>query len=130
MSIDIIGNFLTIIRNGIQIFGSSVVIPYSRVKHQITEVLEKEGFIKAFSIEGEGKEKIIKIDLKYVGGESAIHEITRISTPGRRTYRGTKNLPHIVGGVGIAILTTNQGIMTNKEARQRSIGGEVLCSVW
>ncbi len=130
MSIDIIGNFLTIIRNGILASRPSVSVPYSQMKHKIADILKKEGFVKDAVVMGEGVEKTIKIFLKYVDGESVIHEITRASKPSRRIYRGAKKLPHVIGGLGIAIVSTSQGIMTNKEARDRSIGGEVVCSVW
>jgi small subunit ribosomal protein S8 len=132
MSVDMIGDFLTIIRNGVMASKSSVEAPCSRERERIAEILKEEGFIRNVTVKQvEGKAfKRLKVDLKYVGGESVIHEIKRISKPGRRVYEGTKQLSHVIGGLGIAIVTTNQGIMTNKEAKRRAVGGEVICSVW
>lgn len=132
MSVDTIGDFLTVIRNGVSSSKLFVRIPHSRVKHQIAEILKNEGFVRDVVIEGvEGAaQKTLKVDLKYVDGESVIHEIKRISKPSRRVYEGTKALSPVIGGLGVAIMTTSQGIMTNKDAKQRAIGGEVICTVW
>ncbi len=130
MSLDVIGNFLTIIRNGIMRSKLYVSIPYSRVKFHIATLLKDEGFIRDVQVEGEGALKVLKISLKYVGGESVIHEITRISTPGGRVYRSIREFDTVAGGLGIAIVTTNKGIMTNKRARELYVGGEILCTVW
>jgi small subunit ribosomal protein S8 len=131
MSVDAIGNFLTHIRNGIMISRRSVVAPYSKIKFEIVKILKTEGFIRDFSvIEHDVVKKDIQIDLKYVDGESVIHEITRESTPGRRVYAKADQIELVIGKLGISILTTNQGIMSNKKAKELSIGGEVICSVW
>lgn len=131
MSHDTIGDFLTIIRNGILASKRFVITPFSTIKQQIAEILKEEGFIKNVeTITNESGSKALKIILKYVDGESVIHELTRISTPGRRVYKGANNLEHVRGKLGISILTTNKGIMTNKKAREMSLGGEVICSVW
>jgi len=131
MSIDTIGNFLTIIRNGIMVTKKSVTAPYSKIKHQIAAILEEEGFIKSFSIEtSENGNKELRIVLKYVNNESVIHEITRVSTPGLRVYGGFANIKPVIGGLGITILSTNKGIITNRKAKSISTGGEVLCTVW
>jgi len=131
MSIDTVGNFLTIIRNGIMVTKKSVTAPYSKVKHEIATILEDEGFIRNFSIETSDKGfKTLKIVLKYVNNESVIHEITRISTPGIRVYEGVTNIKPVIGGLGITILSTNKGIITNRKAKSLSTGGEVLCTVW
>jgi len=128
---DMIGNFLTCIRNAIQRSKPFVVVPYSRIKHQMADILQSEGFIRNVQVsEDERQHKQLVVTLRYVDGESAIHAITRISTPGRPVYEGSSNLPSIAGGFGIAILSTNRGIITNKQAREFGIGGEVLCSVW
>jgi small subunit ribosomal protein S8 len=131
MSVDTIGNFLTIIRNGVLASKREVTSAYSRLKYQIAQILKQEGFIKDVIVfEDEKKHKYIKIVLKYVGGESAIHEITRISTPGRRVYETVAHLKPVIGGLGVAILTTNCGVITDKQAKQLTVGGEVICTVW
>jgi small subunit ribosomal protein S8 len=131
MSIDTIGDFLTVIRNGVMASKRAVNSPFSNLKYQIAQILKEEGFIKDIEVKDDnGNKKEIKILLKYVDGESAIHEITRVSTPGRRMYESVANLKPVIGGLGIAILTTNRGVITNKKARQLAVGGEVICTVW
>lgn len=130
MSIDVIGDFLTIIRNGIMSSKLLVVAPYSKIKAELAEILKDEGFIKDYAvIEDDGK-KSIKVFLKYVGGESVIHELKRISTPGRRSYKGATNIKPVIGGLGLSILTTSKGIISHKKAKELGVGGEVLCTVW
>lgn len=131
MSIDVIGNFLTIIRNGLMASKPFVQAPHSKMSLAIAQTLKEEGFIRNFEVaDVDTVKKTIKIFLKYVGGESVIHEITRISTPGRRRYIGNGSIKPVIGGLGISILTTNKGIITNKKARELGVGGEVLCTVW
>ncbi|HBL98452.1 TPA: 30S ribosomal protein S8 [Candidatus Dependentiae bacterium] len=132
MSIDTIGNFLTSVRNAIARSKQWVEVPYSRINAQIAEILKSEGFVKDFAImqREESFRKQLRVYLKYVDGESVIHEIDRASTPGRRVYEGASKLRRVVGGLGVAIVTTSSGLMTDKEARQRKVGGEVLCTVW
>jgi len=131
MSVDAIGDFLTIIRNGLMASKSRVVAPNSRTKFAIANILKGEGFIRDCSIlEAEGGEKKIEIVLKYVGGESVIHEIKRASRPGRRYYAGTSNLKPVIGNLGISILSTNRGIISNHQAKELKVGGEVICTVW
>lgn len=131
MSIDAIGDFLTIIRNGVMASKREVLAPYSTIKQEIATILKDEGFIKDALVEDLGNnKKQIKVMLKYVGGESVIHEIDRVSTPGRRSYSSHALLKPVIGNLGVSILTTSQGVMTNKQARQRGVGGEILCTVW
>ncbi|MGE0206601.1 MAG: 30S ribosomal protein S8 [Candidatus Babeliales bacterium] len=131
MSIDSIGNFLTIIRNGFVLGKRSVEAPFSTLKFDIAQILKEEGFIKdAVLIEKENNKKYIKLFLKYVNGESVIHELTRISKPSNRYYVGAKNVKPVMGNLGLSILTTNKGLMTDKRAKELSVGGEVICSVW
>jgi small subunit ribosomal protein S8 len=131
MSIDSIGNFLTIIRNGFLTSKRSVVAPYSKIKESIADILKQEGFIKDFEIvQQDTTIKNIKVTLKYVGGESVIHEIVRASRPGRRYYEKAAILNPIKGKFGISIFTTNKGLMTDKRAKELPVGGEVICSVW
>jgi small subunit ribosomal protein S8 len=130
MSRDVIGDFVTIIRNGIMASKPFVVIPHSKMKFEISKALKNEGFIRdCVIIEGLIK-KDIKITLKYVGSESVIHEITRVSTPGRRFYSGSKNIKSVIGGLGLSLLTTNRGILSHKRAKDLGVGGEVICTVW
>lgn len=131
MSIDTIGDFLTIIRNGVARSKPFVCAPYSKLKHQIATLLHEEGFVKDVVVEGDTvAERHIKVMLKYVDGESVIHEITRQSTPGLRVYRGSDSIRPVIGGLGISILTTSKGVLTNKKAKALSVGGEVICTVW
>lgn len=132
MSIDSIANFITIIRNGIMVSKQTVTAPYSKMRHSIAEILKNEGFIHDFSIANSDQpaEKTLRIILKYVDGESAIHEIRRISTPGRRVYVASKDIKPVIGQLGISILTTNRGLVVNRQAKKFNIGGEVICTVW
>ena len=132
MSVDTVSDFLTIIRNGILASKPSVRAPYSRLKHDIAKILHQEGFIRDFSVENPDNpaQRTLKVQLKYVDGESVIHAIERVSRPGRREYAGVVKLEPVVGGLGISVVTTSRGVMTDKEAKQRGIGGEVICTVW
>lgn len=132
MSIDAVGNFLTIIRNGLMVSKPFVAAPLSKLNVSIAQVLKDEGFIRNFVVEKneDNSQALIKIFLKYVQGESVIHEITRMSTPSRRKYVGSKNIKPVIGGLGVSILTTNKGILTNRKAKELKVGGEVLCTVW
>lgn len=131
MSIDTIGNYLTILRNGIMVSKRSVTMPHSKMRVSITQILKDEGFIKDFQVDTtvEGKSSLT-VHLKYVNGESAIHELTRSSRPGCRHYSKIKNVASVIGGLGISILSTNAGVITDKQARKLNVGGEVLCRVW
>lgn len=130
MSIDTISDFLTVMRNGLMVGKRSVAVPHSNMKQRIAEVLKNEGYIKDFSVaDNEGKPRL-NILFKYVNGESPIHAVTRISKSGRRHYERVNGISHVIGGLGIAILTTSRGIMTDKQAAQAGVGGEVICKVW
>jgi small subunit ribosomal protein S8 len=129
--VDTLGDFLTIIRNGVLASKKQVVAPYSHLKYKVAQLLKDEGFIKDVLIEEDkSKHKQLRVLLKYIENESVIHEIKRISTPGRRMYESVAHLQPVIGGLGIAILTTNRGVMTNKQARRLLVGGEVICTVW
>lgn len=131
MSIDAIGNFLTIIRNGIMSSKMVVEVPHSNLKVEVTNLLKEEGFIKDLAVIDNDGKKTIKIFLKYDNkGESVIHEITRVSRPGRRSYKGATNIKPVIGGLGVSILTTSKGVITQKKAKELGIGGEVMCTVW
>jgi small subunit ribosomal protein S8 len=132
MTTDPIADFLTRIRNGIRANHKVVEIPASNLKKEITKILFEKGYILNYKFEEDDKQGIIKIALKYNASTrtSAIQKIDRISRPGLRHYRAADNLPRVLNGLGIAILSTSKGVMTDKEAKKNHIGGEVLCYVY
>ncbi|MEJ5227951.1 30S ribosomal protein S8 [Thermodesulfovibrio sp.] len=131
MLTDPIADMLTRIRNAIKVKADKVDIPASRIKIEIAKILKEEGFIKSYKIIKDKKQGIIRVNLKYTPeGDSVISNLQRVSKPGRRVYVGKAEIPSIMGGLGVAILTTSMGIMTDKECRQRGVGGELLCYVW
>ncbi|AHB36759.1 30S ribosomal protein S8 [Spiroplasma apis] len=129
MTTDVIADMLTRIRNANQRFHKEVVIPGSKIKVEIANILKKEGFIEDFKVENDFK-KDITISLKYKGKIRVIKGLKRISKPGLRVYSTANEIPNVLNGLGIAIVSTSQGIMTDKEARQKNTGGEVLAFVW
>ncbi len=130
MSLDSIGDFLTVIRNALMIKKREVSAPCSKLKMNIAQVLKNEGYIKDFQISEDGCKRSLTIFLKYVKGEPVIHEITRVSKPSRRYYERSKNLKRVIGGLGISIVSTSSGVMTDIQARKQLVGGEVICRVW
>ena len=132
MNTDTIADFLTRIRNAIRANKRIVEIPASNIKKEITKVLHEKGFITNYKFEDNGPQGTIKIALKYNPRTnlSAIEKISRISKPGLRKYVNSENLPRVINGLGIAILSTSKGVITDKEARKLKIGGEVLCYVY
>jgi len=128
---DPLGDLLTRIRNGQRARKDSVVSPASRLRGNVLEVLKREGYIRGFS-EKEVRPGIaeLSIELKYHEGDPVIREISRVSTPGRRVYSGIKDLPRVYNGLGIAILSTPRGVLSDTEARAENVGGEVLCQVF
>ncbi|MBR6176485.1 MAG: 30S ribosomal protein S8 [Bacteroidales bacterium] len=127
---DTIADFLTRIRNAVMANHRIVEVPASNVKKEITKILFTKGYILSYKFDDENR--TIKIALKYnpETKESAIQSITRVSTPGLRKYASSKDLPRVLNGLGIAIVSTSKGIMTDKEARTQNIGGEVICYVY
>ncbi len=130
MSIDSVGNFLTSVRNAVARAARMVNVPYSKFKHEIANILFQEGFIKDISIVGEGIEKRLVLSFKYVKNESVIHEITQISKPSRRVYVKSNAIPTVIDCLGVAIFTTNLGLMTNNQLKEKKIGGEFICTIW
>lgn len=130
MHTDPISDFLTRLRNGQQAHLDVVNAPSSRMKFTIAKILEREGYVGHVSESSEGAKKTLTVALKYDNRQPVIRSITRISTPGRRVYRGAGELPRVLSDIGIAIVSTSAGIMTNKEARKRKLGGEVLCEIY
>jgi small subunit ribosomal protein S8 len=127
---DPIADLLTRIRNGIRARYQRVDMPASKLKVEIARILKDEGYISNYKLTEEGKKKTLKVFLRYgSNGSSVISTIERVSRPGRRVYVGSQEIPRVLGGLGINILTTPRGVMTGKEARKAGVGGEVLCSV-
>ncbi|MDH3651547.1 MAG: 30S ribosomal protein S8 [Saprospiraceae bacterium] len=127
---DPIADFLTRIRNG-QLAGHAIVqIPSSKLKKRMTEILYDQGFIHKYTFEERKPQDVIKIALKYNGKVPVIRKMGRISRPGLRKFAGADDLPRIINGLGIAIVSTSKGVMTDKEARKQNVGGEVLCYVY
>lgn len=126
---DPIGDFLTRIRNGQMARKKTIASPSSTVRVDIAAVLKDEGYIADYAVASEGKKKTITVTLKYYQGKPVIERIDRISTPSLRVYKGKTEVPKVLGGLGIAILTTPQGVLSDKKARAAGIGGEVLCIV-
>jgi small subunit ribosomal protein S8 len=128
---DPIADMLTRIRNALMAGHTHVSIPASKMKRRIAEILEQEGYILGFRYNDVGVQGEVEIDLKYIGRrESAITGLKRVSRPGRRVYKRANDLPQIRNGLGIAIISTSQGLFTDREARERNTGGEVLCYIW
>jgi small subunit ribosomal protein S8 len=128
---DPIADFLTRIRNAHMAKHDSVEIPHSKLKRELARILKEEGYINDFSERGSGAEARIVIELKYgPDGQRAITGLRRMSRPGRRVYRKQTNIPRVLDGLGVAILSTSQGILTDHAARRAGVGGEVLCFVY
>ena len=127
---DPIADMLTRIRNAIGAGHPSVSIPASKVKSRIAEILRKEGYIESFDMDTSTPQGAINITLKWSNGKAAIEELRRLSRPGQRKYARNGDIPQIRNGLGILIVSTSKGLMTDKIARKEGIGGELICSVW
>ena len=128
---DSIGDLLTRIRNANSAKHDTVKVPASNMKKAIAQILVDEGYIKGFKVEEDGKQGIIEIELKYGPNKSSvITGLRRVSKPGLRIYTDCENMPKVIKGLGIAILSTSKGVMTDKDARKANVGGEVLAFVW
>jgi small subunit ribosomal protein S8 len=128
---DPIADMLTRIRNGIQSRHDRVDVPASKLKVEIARILKSEGFISNYKVVEEKPQSLLRVYLKYSEeGEPVIHGIERISRPGRRVYRNKQEIPRVLGGLGLAIVSTSRGVMAGAEAVKSGIGGEVLCQVW
>lgn len=131
MMTDPIADMLTRIRNASSAGLETAQIPYSRMKDNILKVLKDEGFIGDIQVVGEGTKKALVVSIKYMGGDTrVITGISRISTPGRRIYVGHEDLRTVRGGLGVTILSTSKGIMSDHQARQQHLGGEAICKAW
>jgi len=128
---DPIADMLTRIRNGITSRHDRIELPSSKLKVEVAKILKSEGFISNFKVVEEGPQPTLRVYLKYADdGEPVIHGIERISRPGRRVYRGKEDIPQVLGGLGLAIVSTSQGVLSGHEAVRKGVGGEVLCQVW
>lgn len=129
---DTISDMLTRIRNACMVQHENTIVPMTRMTRNIAEVLKDEGFIENYTEAGEGVEKHLVISLKYKGRDRQpiIQKLQRVSKPGLRVYSNHKDLPRVLGGIGIAIISTSKGVMTDRQARKQGIGGEILCYVW
>ena len=126
---DPIADMLTRIRNGQKARMVSVSMPASKAKEAVAKVLKDEGYVTDYSTDGEGATKSLTVELKYFEGVPVIESIQRASRPGLRVYRGKEALPKVLGGLGVAIVSTSAGVMSDRQAREKGIGGEVLCIV-
>lgn len=126
---DPISDMLTRIRNGQRAAKAAVAMPSSKLKVALAQVLKEEGYIEDFAIAGETKKPVLDIQLKYYAGRPVIERIDRVSRPGLRVYKGTTDIPKVMNGLGVAILSTSRGVMTDRKARSAGIGGELLCIV-
>jgi len=130
MVTDPIADMLTRIRNGIRARHQRVDMPASKLKVEVARILKEEGYISNYKASEEGKKKVLRVFLRYgTDGESVISSLERVSKPGRRVYVAVGEIPRVMGGLGVSILTTPRGVMTGKSARKAGVGGEVLCSV-
>ena len=127
---DPIADMLTRIRNGLARDKVSVSMPSSGVKEAIAAVLKEEGFIGGFSVTVADQKKELTVDLRYHQGEPAIEKMSRVSRPGRRQYCGATDMPSVNGGLGVVMISTSKGIMSDRQARRQGIGGEVICSIF
>ena len=127
---DVIADMLTRIRNANDAKHETVDIPASKMKKAIAQILLDEGYISAFEIIEDGKQGVIRVTLKYIGKDKVIKGLKRVSKPGLRIYASCEEMPRVMNGLGIAIVSTSKGIMTDKQARKEKVGGEVLAFVW
>src|SRR5437868_12407394 len=127
---DPIADMLTRIRNAHRALLPSLEMPYSKMKESIAGILKREGYIAEFSVEGKVASRKIQLKLKYEGRKGVIEGLRRVSTPGLRRYVGATDIPRVRGGLGTAIVSTSQGLMTGVQARKNNLGGELLCYIW
>jgi small subunit ribosomal protein S8 len=126
---DPISDLLTRIRNANRALLPVIEVPHSRIKESIVGILKREGYVTDYTVEGKVP-KVIKVKLKYQGKKSIIEGLRRISTPGLRRYVGATEIPRVRGGLGVAVVSTSEGLLTDVQARRKNLGGELLCYVW
>jgi small subunit ribosomal protein S8 len=128
--IDPISDMLTRIRNASRALLPTVEMPHSRIKESIAQILKKEGYIADVAVDGKAAKKTIKLKLKYEGKKNVIEGLKRVSTPGLRRYVGATEIPRVLGGLGVSVVSTSEGLMTGTQAKKKNLGGELLCYVW
>lgn len=127
---DVIADMLTRIRNASNAKHETVDIPASNMKKSIADILAEEGYIKGYQIIDDGKQGVIRVTLKYIGKQKVIQGLRRVSKPGLRIYSSCEDMPRVMNGLGVAIVSTSKGIMTDKKARKENVGGEIIAFVW
>jgi len=127
---DPVADMLTRIRNATIVRDKVVEIPSSKIKHELAKIFKEEGYIEDYELIDDGKQGIVRVYLKYNGKEKVITGLKRISKPGLRVYAKKDEIPKVLGGLGIAVMSTSKGIMTDRKARNEGLGGEVICYVW
>jgi small subunit ribosomal protein S8 len=128
--IDPISDMLTRIRNASRALLPTVAMPHSRIKESIAHILKQEGYVADVAVDGKAAKKTIKIKLKYEGKKNVIEGLKRVSTPGLRRYVGSTEIPRVLGGLGVAVVSTSEGLMTGTQAKKKNLGGELLCYIW
>ena len=127
---DPISDMLTRIRNATRNGAAEVSVPYSKLKHELANVLRREGYVNGVKVDGDGAQRVVVVELRYgPDGEHVIHNLDRVSKPGRRVYSHANKIPRVRGGMGICILSTSKGVLSDRECRKQQVGGEVLCKV-
>ena len=127
---DPISDFLTRIKNASRAVKEECVAPFSGIKAEIARILHEEGYISAYEVQPNNGKPVIQVKLKYQGKTAAITDVKRVSSPGRRQYVGSQEIPRVLGGLGISIVSTSRGLMTGAKARKAKVGGELLAMVW
>lgn len=127
---DSIGDMLTSIRNAAAASLEQVVVPHSKLKSEVARILKQEGYVREFAVEKDGTHKQIRITLKYSAKGPVIVGLKRVSRPGLRVYVGSNDIPRVLSGMGVSVLSTSRGLMTGHEAKKLKVGGELLCTVW
>ncbi len=127
---DPIADFLTRLRNSKTALKAETLVPYSKIKEEITRILKEEGYISNYEVDTTGQFRVIRIKNKYVNRTPAITGLKRVSTPGLRRYVGSQEIPKVLGGLGVSILSTPRGIVTGREAKKQNVGGELLAYIW
>jgi small subunit ribosomal protein S8 len=127
---DPIADFLTRVRNASKAKKLRVDIPASNMKKSLAEILKKQNFIKDYSVVEDNKQNLLRVELKYTNGSPAINGLKRISKPGLRIYKNSGELPKVLNGLGVAVISTPKGLLTDKEAKTQSVGGEIVCYIW
>ncbi len=129
-SSDTLGDFLTALRNGSKAERARVTVQWSRIREGVARILKDSGYVAGFRRAEKDGLPVLEVDLKYIGGAPAITGIERISTPGRRVYAGNSEIPKVIGGMGVTIVTTSKGILTDVDCRRQKVSGELIAKVW